>query len=176
MQFKPPLGQGAGPTTVKLKLKSTKGGTCTGAAGDGRNVGSLQLSGLGHFTGNECDLVRPTFSTTTTPITMVETVKWKMAKGLLPKKISNSTITVPTLSASTPLDHVQGRAILEVGGSTVTDGSFNGLLGSQQLIADQNYNDIQSACAGKGLKKLTFAVKASKDDFQIGFASATIVP
>jgi hypothetical protein len=33
---------------------------------------------------------------------------------------------------------------------------------------------INAACAGRGVKKLTFRVKASKDDLQIGSGSLAI--
>jgi hypothetical protein len=175
MQFKPPLGPGAGAVAITVKLKSTKGSRCSGAAGDGRNVGSLQLSGVGVVPANSCAVVLPSFSTTITSIGMHAIVKWKMSKGLLPKKISNSTISAPTLRG-TKLIGTNPRAGLTVDAASVTDGSFNGFSAGATLISDQDANEINAACDGKGLKKLTFGVKASKDDLQIGSGDLGIAP
>jgi hypothetical protein len=51
---------------------------------------------------------------------------------------------------------------------------LGGLAAQNDLITDQDTNELSAACAGKGVKKLTFGVKASADDRRLGTADLWI--
>jgi len=94
----------------------------------------------------------------------------KTAKGT--PKLNPSTVSITTQMggiSSSPPNHGQ----FDVTG-TVTAGSFLGDAVSATIITDQDLNEIGVACNGKGLKKITFGMKPSKDDLQIGSGSVSI--
>jgi hypothetical protein len=57
---------------------------------------------------------------------------------------------------------------------TVTAGSFLGDTVTAKIVTDQSITEIGEACAGKGLKKITFGLKPSKQDLQIGSGTVSI--
>src|SRR5262249_47293655 len=86
MQFSPPLvNGGTKPVTVNLRLKLAKGsGFCAGAAGDGRNVAGIQLTGRGIISAPDCAEVLKFVvvgDSQFTPLNMAATIKWQMHKG-----------------------------------------------------------------------------------------------
>jgi hypothetical protein len=169
--IKPALVTGGTATSsaTKIKTKPPKGavGPCPGATGDGLDVVSAQSSGVSTGTGNDCGTLLGS-----QPSNLVLTVKWKMSKTAVNKKIAPSTITIATQTGGvsvTPPAHGQ----FDVTGS-VTAGSFSGDAVSATVITDQDLTEIGAACGGKGLKKITFGLKASKDDAQLGSGSTTI--
>jgi hypothetical protein len=168
IKIKPGLVDGGtSPTTIKVSTKSPKGfvGPCPGATGDGANVVSAKGKGEGTDTTNDClGLLGPQ------PSNIVLTVKWKTVKGT--PKLNPSTISITTQAgsiSSTPPNHGQ----FDVSG-TVTAGSFLGDTVTATIITDQSIAEIGDACAAKGLKKISFGMKASKDDGQIGSGSVSI--
>jgi hypothetical protein len=155
------------PDVIKVKTKPPKGfiGPCPGASGDGANVVAGKGKGEGTGTANDCgNLLGPQ------PSNIVLTVKWKVAKGT--PKLNPSTVSITTQTggiSSSPPSHGQ----FDVSG-TVTAGSFLGDTVTASLITDQDLVEIAAACAAKGLKKITFGIKPSKDDLQIGSGSVSI--
>src|SRR5262245_49148829 len=101
--------------------------------------------------------------------TLTLTVKWK-TDGAVSLNPSTITITSETGGTSTsPPNHGQ----FDVSG-TVTAGSFAGDNVTVHIVTDQDLNEILGACGAKGLKKITFGSKPSKDDLQMGSGSVTI--
>ena len=137
----------------------------SGASGDGANVVGAKGKGEGTGAMNDCTTLLGS-----QPSNIVLTVKWKTAKGT--PKLNPSTVSITTQMggiSSSPPNHGQ----FDVTG-TVTAGSFLGDAVSATIITDQDLNEIGVACNGKGLKKITFGMKPSKDDLQIGSGSVSI--
>ena len=181
MQFKPALvNGGTAPTAVKLKLKTFKGGECQAGTGDGANVATLQLSGSGTSPDNNCStLLWAGMLAQTHSLALTETIKWKMRKGSTPSKISNSSIHSFQLRSygltppGSTVPHVS-LYISQTDGALIASGSFKTHEAAQLFQTDQDANEIATACAGKGIKKLTFGVKASKDDLVKGIGVVDI--
>ena len=165
IQFKPALvNGGTDPVTIKIKLKSAKGTSCTPGTGDGANVATVQVGGSAIFPINDCAI----FSSSEIPVSLAETAKWKMTKGATPKKIANSIAGVQALSIQ-PLGAVlpnvkHYQIATESLEAPINFGSFTGTQAEQALITDQTVSDVAAACAGKGLKKLTIGSKANPAD------------
>ena len=174
IQFKPALvNGGTQTTTIKIKLKSVKGTPCTLGTLDGANVATVQVAGSGTVSANDCALFFPGTTGGSFPVSLPVTAKWKMNKGATPKKIANSLGGVPALfTAATPpvLPNVLHYGVSFGSGSIVGSGSFAshsiGFLG----LEDQASTDLGPACAAKGVKKVTFGVKANPADGVKGFA------
>jgi len=168
VKIKPGLVTGGTlPDALKVITKPPKGfvGPCPGASGDGSNVVGAKGKGDGTGAMNNCTALLGS-----QPSNIVLTVKWKTAKGT--PKLNPSTVSITTQTGSistTPPNHGQ----FDVAG-TVTAGSFLGDTVTATLITDQDLNDIGAACGAKGLKKITFGIKASADDAQIGSGSVSI--
>ncbi len=168
ISIKPALvNGGTTPTAIAVKLKSPKGATapCPGATGDGANIVAASGKGSGTGTNNDCSGLIGS-----QPSNLTLTVKWKTAKGT--PKLNPSTITITTQTgglSTTPPGHGQ----FDVTG-TVTAGSFTGDSVSSTIITDQDVTEILAACGAKGIKKISFGLKASKDDGQLGSGSTTI--
>jgi hypothetical protein len=156
---------GTSPNALSVKTKTPKGSACSGGTGDGANVISAASKGGGTGTTNDCATL-----VGSQPSNLSLTIKWKTAKGT--SKLNPSTISITTQTGSistTPANHGQ----FDVTG-TVTAGSFSGANVSATIVTDQDVAEIGTACGGKGLKKITFGSKPSKDDSQIGSGSTTI--
>jgi hypothetical protein len=137
---------------------------CSGGTGDGAHVVSAKSKGTGTGMNNDCTgLVGPTTSN------LMIIVKWK-TDGTV--SLNPSTISITTQNggiSTTPPLHGQ----FDVTG-TVTAGSFLGDNVSAHIVTDQDITEITAACGGKGLKKISFGSKPSKDDLQIGSGSVTV--
>ena len=181
MQFKPALvNGGTAPTAVKLKLKTFTGGECQAGTGDGANVATLQLSGSGTSPDNNCfTFLSQAMVGQTHGLALAETIKWKMRKGSTPSKISNSSIhsfQFRSYGLNPPGSNVPHifLNISQSDGAVIASGSFKTHDAVQLFETDQDANEITTACAGKGIKKLTFGVKASKDDLVKGIGVVDI--
>ena len=163
--IKPPLVfAGTSPDTLKIGTKTPKLATCSGGTGDGAHVLSAKGKGGGPGMNNDCLGLQGTMSNTLTL-----TVKWKTDGAV---KLNASTITITSETggtSTTPPNHGQ----FDVTG-TVTAGSFAGDNVTAHIVTDQDLNEILGACGAKGLKKITFGSKPSKDDLQMGSGSVTI--
>jgi hypothetical protein len=157
------------PDALKIGTKTPKLAICSGGTGDGAHIVSAKSKGTGTGTTNNCStLLGPQ------PSNLSITVKWK-TDGTV--KLNPSTITLTSQTggiSSTPPAHGSFVAT-----GTVTAGSFTGDSVSATIVTDQDLVEISTACGtamapGKGLKKISFGAKPSKDDGQIGSGSVTI--
>ena len=185
MQFKPALvNGGTSPVVVTLKLKPAKGSACSGGTDDGANVASVQLKGIGSSPVNNCLVTNGFFNGLQGENNFAETAKWKMTKGTTPKKVADTVIKTSwfyggqTFPGGTTVPH--GRFNTDNGSSVALKGSFWSIPPFEYvhhtLVTDQDLNEVNAACAGKGLKKLTFGMKASKDDLHLGSGNLSITP
>jgi len=160
---------GTSPTVIKVKTKPPKGATapCPGASGDGNDVVSGSSSGSGTGTTNDCGGLAGTATSN-----LVLTVKWKMSKTATNKKIAPSTIGLTSQTGGLSGDL---HGTFDVTG-TVTAGSFVGDVVTSHVKTDQSAATIGAACGGKGLKKITFGVKADKGDSILGGGDTNIHP
>jgi hypothetical protein len=165
ISIKPALvNGGTSPDTLKVGTKTPKLQTCSGGTGDGAAVVSGSSKGTGSDTSNDCANLAGT-----RPSNLTLTVKWKTNNGT---KLNPSVIALTTQTggiSTVPLAHGQFTVT-----GTVTSGSFTGDNVSATVVTDQDLLEVGNACAGKGLKKITFGSKPSKDDGQIGSGSVTI--
>jgi hypothetical protein len=155
---------GTTPDALKIGTKTPKLAVCSGGTGDGAHVQSAKSKGTGTGANNDCaGLVG------SQPSNLSITVKWKTDGSV---SLNPSVISITTQMggvSSTPPGHGQ----FDVTG-TVTSGSFTGDNVSAHIVTDQDLNEILGSCGGKGLKKITFGSKPSKDDLQEGSGSVTI--
>jgi hypothetical protein len=166
IKLKPALvAGGTEATTIKVITKAPKGfeGPCPGATGDGLNVAKAKGKGEGTSATNDCGNLAGT-----QPNNIVLTVKWKTLPGTPKLNPSTITLTTQTGGASGNL-----HGTFDVAG-TVTAGSFLGNNVTASLETDQALSEVGAACQGKGLKKITFGIKASKADDVIGSGTVTI--
>lgn len=145
VKFKPGLVNGGTASSVaaSMKLKST---SCSGTA----HVTSLKGTLAATLTSNNCiDLATKPFPASNT------TVKYKSAT-----KYNASTIHYTT-GAFTPTNPI---TFDEPGsGSSSVAGSFVGQHPTIHLQLDQDVNALAAACAGKGLKKMSFSTNSNID-------------
>jgi hypothetical protein len=155
---------GTSPDTLKIGAKNPKGVNCSGGTGDGAHVISGTSKGTGSNTANACATLNGTQSSN-----IMLTVKWKTDNGT---KLNPSTLSLTSQTGGIS-PNVHGQ--FDVTG-TVTAGSFTGDNVSAHIETDQDLVEVANACAGKGLKKISFGSKPSKDDGKEGSGSVSITP